>query len=535
MVITPQTEIRLLKCPLEADNQHQIKFSNATAQYNYFNGLPKLVIDNCTYVRESGTLRIPAEYDTVIRYNYIMYQNEAYSNKWFYAYITDYTYMNNGMTSVKIKTDVYQSWQFDLVWKRSFIEREHVADDTFGVNTYPESFELGDYICNDNWDVADFRNQKIIVGSTADYSNLNLNVTGIYQNIPCGCAYYSFDLDNYGIAATRQFLQDLTDANKESAITSLFLAPEFLCTSTDTGSIKKISNSYSPSTLDFRVRSDVITIDGYTPVNRKLRVYPYSYVLVTNGAGGSMILKPELWNQSPHMFRIYSALTPGCSIIGVPLDYAGYDIAWNMALPMGKYPQLNYSTDQFINWQTQNGLNNTLQTIGGVVNSIQGAASLTTTLAGAGMTGDWTGASGDLKSGANQYIGGMVQTLQAMHEKHLAELLPAQFRGNSNCGDVWSSAKKINFTFSYMSVRAEYARKIDDFWTYYGYQVNRFGIPLQDSRTYWNYVKTIQANIEGDDIPQIALNEIKDIFNNGVTLWHGGDHIYDYSLSNTIV
>ena len=77
MVITPQTEIRLLKCPLEADNQHQIKFSNATAQYNYFDSLPKLTIDNCTYARESGTLRIPVDYDTAIRYNYVMYQNEG--------------------------------------------------------------------------------------------------------------------------------------------------------------------------------------------------------------------------------------------------------------------------------------------------------------------------------------------------------------------------------------------------------------------------------------------------------------------------
>ena len=86
-----------------------------------------------------------------------------------------------------------------------------------------------------------------------------------------------------------------------------------------------------------------------------------------------------------------------------------------------------------------------------------------------------------------------------------------------------------------MSIKQEYDKKIDDFFTYYGYQVNRFGIPLQNSRQYWNYVKTIEANIEGDDVPQIALNEIKNIFNSGVTLWHGGAHIYDYSLNNAIV
>ena len=536
MVITPQTEIRLLKCPLEADNHHQIKFNNITAQYNYFNGLTSLSVDNCTYARENGVLRIPVDYDTAIQYNYVMYQNEAYTNKWFYAYITGYTYMNNDMTAINIKTDTYQTWQFDITWKRSFIEREHVADDTFGVNTYPENnFELGDYVSNDDWDVAELRNQKIVVGSTADYTDLNLSVNGVYQNIPTGCAYYAFSLDSYGIDAARTFLQDLTNVTKESAITSMFLAPEILCSSTDTGNVKRISNSYTPAMLSFQVRTDVLTMNGYTPVNRKLRCYPYSYVLVTNGAGGSCILKPEMWDQSPHMYRIYAALTPGCSIIGVPMDYAGHAIAWQEALPLGKYPQLNYSTDQFTNWQTQNGLNNTMQQIGGVVNAVSGAANLATTLTAVGVGGIGEGTGRDLSIGGGQYVGGMLQIVDAMQQKHLAELVPAQFKGNTNCGDIWASTKKTNFTFSFMSIKQEYAKKIDDFFTYYGYQVNRFGIPLQNSRQYWNYIKTIEANIEGDDVPQIALNEIKNIFNNGVTLWHGGAHIYDYSLNNAIV
>lgn len=33
--ITPNSEIRLLKCPIESDNQNQITFTNVTAQYNY--------------------------------------------------------------------------------------------------------------------------------------------------------------------------------------------------------------------------------------------------------------------------------------------------------------------------------------------------------------------------------------------------------------------------------------------------------------------------------------------------------------------
>ena len=118
-VITPQTEIRLLKCPLELSDLNQLTFSNATAQYNYFNSLPKVIADNATYQRKDGFIRFPAEFDEIVEYNYVMYQNEAYSNKWFYAYIDHMEYLSNGSTAVYIKTDVFQTWQFNITFKPS--------------------------------------------------------------------------------------------------------------------------------------------------------------------------------------------------------------------------------------------------------------------------------------------------------------------------------------------------------------------------------------------------------------------------------
>ena len=82
MAITPQTDIYLLKCPIEADNRNQINFANATDQYNYFASLPKLVIDNCTYQRKDNVMRLPYHVDDIINYNYVMYRNEAYGNRW---------------------------------------------------------------------------------------------------------------------------------------------------------------------------------------------------------------------------------------------------------------------------------------------------------------------------------------------------------------------------------------------------------------------------------------------------------------------
>ena len=146
--ITPQTDLRLLKCPIESDNRNQMTFSSKQTQYNYFNSLPKMEVDNFTYQRKDSVIRFPAHIDSILDYNYVMYQNEAYTNKWFYAFITNMEYVNDNMTYITIKTDVYQTWQFDIQWKRSFVEREHVNDDTIGKNLLPENLETGEYVVN---------------------------------------------------------------------------------------------------------------------------------------------------------------------------------------------------------------------------------------------------------------------------------------------------------------------------------------------------------------------------------------------------
>ena len=85
-----------------------------------------------------------------------------------------------------------------------------------------------------------------------------------------------------------------------------------------------------------------------------------------------------------------------------------------------------------------------------------------------------------------------------------------------------------------MTVRNETAKIIDGYFDMFGYKVNTLKLPNITGRTNWNYVKTIGANIEGD-IPEDHLNEIKTMFNNGVTLWHNTSTYLDYSQSNAIV
>lgn len=59
MAVTPDTNIRLLKCPLNMNNKHQINFATKNAQETYFLSLPYLEIEECSYQRKENIIRFP--------------------------------------------------------------------------------------------------------------------------------------------------------------------------------------------------------------------------------------------------------------------------------------------------------------------------------------------------------------------------------------------------------------------------------------------------------------------------------------------
>lgn len=545
--VAPQSNIRLLKCPLSIDNKHQMDFSTASAQYNYFHSLPHLDLEDATYVRKDEELYFDASYDDVLQYNYLMYQNESFNNKWFYAFITNKRYISTDSVAISFKTDVFQTWYFDITRKASFVERYHVgrSSDTIGANTVPEDLETGDYVCNNYQEISELKNTKIIVACTCDPYDSATNdhaMTGIYQNIPTGCGYFIFEKNSDGIDNMRSSLQAITDDTKESSIVGVFLAPELLCVPAPTNKqptpsnrtfCKKVADSYNVNIFTTTMTNAVSGLNGYTPKNKKLYCYPYCYTLVTNGSGGNCILKPELWDSySSQKWRVYSALTPGCSVVGLPVDYDGRDLSWEDALPLGKYPQLSYANDQYLNWQTQNGLNNTMTKVMGIASAIGGAKQVAESVTAGYASGDWMGAGGDISSGTNQIVGGMWDYANAVQQQILAHEVPPQFSGNANSGDVWASANMITYRFNYMSIRAEYARIIDLYFEMFGYKVNRVMVPNIHTRSKWNYIKTIGCNCIGN-VPQDDLNEFKALFDRGFTIWHDPATYLDYSQNNT--
>ena len=103
--------------------------------------------NNYSFIRgERGYIKTSFSYNDALKCNYMAFQNPDYSNKWFFAFIDDVIYDNDGTARIRYTVDEFSTW-FDY-WdaEACFVEREHVSDDTFGLHTIDEGLNFGDYI-----------------------------------------------------------------------------------------------------------------------------------------------------------------------------------------------------------------------------------------------------------------------------------------------------------------------------------------------------------------------------------------------------
>lgn len=530
--ITPNTNLKLIKLSIELDNKNQINFASKTAQYNYFNSLEKIEVDNFTYQRADSIIRYPAHIDSIINYNYVIYQNEEYTDKWFYAYITDMKYINDNMTAITIKTDVFQTWQFDIEYKQSFVEREHVNDDTIGLHTIPENLELGELICNNRVDGRSFGNSsEIIVASTLNFNSINDdkydNIAGnFYNGIYSGVRYYHFTSVN----TLNNLLKDVADKGQSDGIVAIFMGHSEFYNLDTTSTYHFITNSQDVKTCEWTVISlggeDITPIskpskvNGYTPLNKKLLTYPYCYLLADNNNGANAIYKYEYFSSNNCDFIFHGTVNPGMNIRMYPKAYNGQARNLNEGLNVGKLPICTWNTDVYSNWLRQNAINIGLN-VGTSLLQIVGGIGLASTGAGA-----FTGSS-QIASG----ITGVAGALGSIYQKSLT---PPQSEGNINNGNVVYSNGDNKISMYQMSIKEETARVIDKYFSMFGYKVNLVKTPNITGRTNWNYVKTIDCNIHAY-APSKDIEEIKQMFNNGLTIWHTTTGFLNYGLSNNIV
>jgi len=533
MSVQPSTNIKLLRdIPLDNSYTNTLWFDTTQDQLDYFNihaNQNGIKLTNQTYQRvNKNRARIDVNIGKIYDVNYMMFQNAGYSNKWFYAFILSVEYVNDSCTEIVFELDVFQTYMFDFMLGDCYVEREHVIDDSLGANTIEENLPVGEYIVQEVIDKKYGRG--VIVTLATDTSN-NKFYHGVYSGL-------------YAMAYAEQNVGILNDALVPYRETPEQIASVIMCTDKmcGTGNSSGLPVDFS-DTININ-RSLIINYDGesYIPKNNKLYCYPYYFFTVDNYSGNSETYRFEDFYDKLHAtFNITGVPLPLPNMIAEPQNYKLTDgKSRNLyGVIYDNFPMCPYTIDTYRAWASQNIPKSLASTGANISNSIvnsatslltAGALTAITKNPAVGMEVAKIGvasniASGAINTGLNMFNLGIDNEYHKLHSTSV---------GGTQSSGLNFAQGNIGFRGTIFTIRPEYAKIIDEFFTRFGYKVNRVEVPLLHSRKSFNYIKTASCMIKGA-IPITDKDKLMQIFNNGVTLWHDTENVGNYGVDNSII
>ena len=560
MYITPQTNIRLLRgCPCDPEYINTLYFASATAQRDYFITLSKYNLNSYTYQRYGkGILRVQILADNLYDVNYMMFQNTAYGNKWFYAFVDNVEYINDNTTEIIYHIDEIQTWMFDWTFNQCFVERQHTATDVAGDNIITEPVEVGEYVYNDYASIKNFDfsiSQCIIVAVTdVDTPTGGFIADGtLYDGIYGACQLYAFPATSTG-ATDVNALITAYGAKDPDAVVSIYMCPrdavpeDYINTGGDLDPIPfAASGAVKPVTLG----TAGTTIDGYTVRNKKLLTYPYNFENIVASDNSNLALRYEFFSNNEAKIRMYSTLSQPIQVTCTPVDYKGVEVDADNNIPvtmidesitLANYPECSWNIDSWKVWWAQNAVPLAIKTVADVSTLALAAYKGYTPASVTQQATSMIGANGqplmqEVKTPASfnpdKMLGAHVinQVANTLTNVYKASIRADQTKGNISSANALYSHGKYCFYHGRMSINRQQAEIIDSFFDKFGYAINKVTTPSIHTRTNWTYLKTIGCTINGN-IPSDSEHIIEQIFNNGITFWTTPANVGNYSLSN---
>ena len=315
----------------------------------------------------------------------------------------------------------------------------------------------------------------------------------------------------------------------------------------------------------------------------KLETYPYRYFILTDYMNEPLLIKPQLiYNQNKIEVEVKTTPISGkyrMSVIGYKGDAVGKlegvncNLTYNLPCCSSAYSEFYAANGSSFNQGVTNSLiendvslrqNTATVTLSNSQNmqstALGGASSLVGMLANA-LTGNFGGAvaggfglansalsryqsqqSTDLNvSQLNETAKMKENEIMSMKNAKINDLInsPSSLKtaGNDAVYNMMINDRKIDL-IEY-AVTDPYMERIDNHFKRFGYAYNDWGQPNINSRKYFNYIKTNVCNIAdyGNDIPIEHLEEIRSIFNSGITFWHHdrGAKILKYNVNNEVM
>ena len=574
MSFNPTGSIIILKnVPFDNTYGHTIDFETESEQRNYFmNQKFHSRHDNYSYLRRERSIKIGVGIDKLRGANYLMYANE--DGKWIYCFIVRKVYINDNNTELILETDVLQTFWFDITWNHTYVEREHMDrwdENLLPIyNTIEEGLTLGDeYLINTSETIHTVSPQYVIaVTQTVDMNGneqgFNTTLNGVPSTVCYGFSYgntFGFDSDTLGKSPSvisiaklplditnpeckTQYIKTVTypredewdDTLNRQPLPKVGVYPIDILNSYTAkrvlGSVNKFSGYDYPSSLGLG--------KTFNPkFESKLLTYPYSYGLLSDCQSTPLKVKHEYVTGSMMEFTgVCSVSHSPKSKVYISSGYRGESDGKLENVTNHKDQQLPLTSDSYKDYILNNSAQ--IKTSQGVniVNTAKNtvAGAVTGALAGAKLGGVWGGIAGAITGGVTPLFSGYATHKQELAKQYDLQEIPDSVRnmGNNVSFDVIDNNNKI--MYYKMSVDERTRTLLAHFWHLYGYSCKQVKTPDLRSRYYYNFIKTVGCNITGN-IDYEDLTRMKEIFDNGVTIWHNRDGVVplDYSYDNVEV
>lgn len=544
MFIQPNSTIMILNnVPLDTTYNHTLWFDNVSAQTVYFQSKAKYTLPAQSYQRkERGSMSIQVSADDIYDCNYLMFQNTSFGSKWFYAFITGVEYVNNANALVTFEIDPMQTYLFDVELKQCFVEREHSSTDVAGDNVIEEPVPTGDITIGD---MVSLYTPDTFCGVIARTKPLTgTDSGGIYSGLFSGIDYEKYNMNNSAdITEFKRVLQNLSDNAQTDNVVSVFMMPS---------EAYQGQNSRTPIEITGQgsVSGDIpkpTKLGNYTPRNKKLLTYPFSYMIMDTGRDSGVYRYEWFAGAGYTNWTVHAITVCNPQLIAIPRNYCGIQQNYAEAITFDGFPQIAYCIDGYRAYLAQTTAGATMRAVENVVNGTSNSVQATS---GPKNFGDaMVRAFGHMGNTIEKSVDAVTRSIV----NSIRDLFTGEtgFQGFDTFRRTVDSAKHPNkasgvpsaeittamhiagFTAKYMCVQENYARMIDDFFDMYGYATNRVKVPNRTIRPHWNFVKTsgcvVVGNAPSDDILTICK-----IYDNGITFWKNASEVGNYSLNNSL-
>ena len=238
--------------------------------------------------------------------------------------------------------------------------------------------------------------------------------------------------------------------------------------------------------------------------------YPFRYFEINDGLNGQMFLEPQLLAPKNNKFMVRHSLNPNGTYDLYVKGYKGDDNGISEKLTCGGL-SVPVAKDTYLNYLYENKNQRELFQLNQLTNTI-------TSLACGNISGMMSVVNAELNRTATEndmkYIPPTISYggnyIEGLTRQEYLQLIP-------------------------LRVNDDDMNKIALFFHQYGYAQNKLMQPSFKGRKYWNYLQTQDCHLKVNNCPKEHLQQLKQIFDNGVTVWHkaNGDMFENTEKDNT--